>query len=165
MEKGFSGGQPQLHQGATNVWLTPRGIIEQLGPFDLDPCAAPEPRPWDTAKVHIVEAEDGLSRPWEGFVWCNPPYGKQTGIWLERLAQHGNGIALVFARTETNWFQAVAKKTSGIFFYKGRITFHRPDGSSDTNGGAPSCFLLFGETALERMRRAQFKGILSTIQK
>jgi hypothetical protein len=44
---------------------------------------------------------------------------------MSRLAYHGNGIALVFARTETQWFtQSVWKQASGIFFFEGRLTFH-----------------------------------------
>ncbi len=34
----------------------------------------------------------------------NPPYGEQTERWLAKLAKHGNGIALVYARTETKMF-------------------------------------------------------------
>ena len=29
------------HRGASDVWLTPPEIIDAVGPFDLDPCAAP----------------------------------------------------------------------------------------------------------------------------
>lgn len=28
------------HHGASDVWLTPPEIVADLGPFDLDPCAA-----------------------------------------------------------------------------------------------------------------------------
>lgn len=165
MGKGFSVNEPQNHQGDTNIWLTPKWIIDSLGPFDLDPCAAPEPRPWDTATQHVIESEDGLSKTWHGFVWCNPPYGKHTGVWLERMAVHGNGIALIFARTETQWFQAVADRTSGIFFPKGRVKFHRPDGSSLTNAGAPSCFLLFGELAVARVIESKMEGFIADIKR
>jgi hypothetical protein len=59
--------------------LTPRFVIDALGPFDLDPCP-PKERPWDTARRHFTEADDGLSRPWKGRVWLNPPYGPQTRL-------------------------------------------------------------------------------------
>lgn len=55
------------HRGVTNTWLTPRWIVDALTeevPFDLDPCAAPSPRPWDTAMHHITLPEDGLISPW-----------------------------------------------------------------------------------------------------
>ena len=155
------------HQGKTNVWLTPKDIIQRLGPFDLDPCAAPHPRPWNTATTHIVEAEDGLSRVWSGLVWCNPPYGSQTSVWLEKLSNHsGGGIALVFARTETKWFQSVAHKASLFFFPEGRIRFCRPDGSlGDGSAGAPSVFLAFGEEAATRLKQIGIRGVFSLAQR
>ena len=60
-------------QGETNVWLTPRWVIDTLGPFDLDPCAAPSPRPFDTAREHVTFPDDGLAASWHGMVWLNPP--------------------------------------------------------------------------------------------
>ncbi|WP_223160903.1 phage N-6-adenine-methyltransferase [Salinicola aestuarinus] len=86
-------------------WLTPPSILEALGSFDLDPCS-PVERPWDTASEHLTLHDDGLSAAWRGRVWLNPPYGRETGLWLEKLAEHGDGIALVFARTETEMFSA-----------------------------------------------------------
>ena len=79
-------------------WLTPPYIVEALGEFDLDPCS-PINRPWDTATRHYDEWDDGLNKPWWGRVWCNPPYGREAEMWLKKLAGHGNGIALIFART------------------------------------------------------------------
>jgi len=57
------------HQSAmsdSEIWLTPPYIIACLGPFDLDPCAAPEPRPWATAKRHYTREHNGLAKPWSG---------------------------------------------------------------------------------------------------
>ena len=129
----------------THVWLTPPGILAELGPFDLDPCAAPEPRPWPTADFHYTESEDGLSRPWFGRVWMNPPFGSQTGVWLKRLADHGNGIALTFARTDTAMFQEqVFRRAGAILFLAGRPHFHLPDGSrAKGNSGGPICLIAY----------------------
>ena len=138
----------------SEVWLTPKPLVDLLGPFDLDPCAAPEPRPWPTAREHYTKAEgDGLGRPWNGFVWCNPPYGRETGRWLERLASHpGGGIALVFARTETDWFfEHVWKKGRGFLFLKGRVRFHRPDGTRNLYTPAPSVLIAYGDEASRRL--------------
>ena len=97
------GGHTQPNGGRTNEWLTPPEWIHALGPFDLDPCA-PIECPWPTAARHYTMLDNGLMQPWEGFVWCNPPYGRSTAKWLQRMADHGNGIALTFARTETVMF-------------------------------------------------------------
>lgn len=94
------------HQSArmkNDEWLTPPEILAKLGTFDLDPCA-PECRPWDTAAKHYSKPQDGLQQPWTGRVWLNPPFGRQAVQWLRKLVEHGNGIALVPARTETAMF-------------------------------------------------------------
>src|SRR3546814_5442415 len=86
------------------TWLTPLPIVSALGPFDLDPCAAPSPRPWPTAARHIELPEDGFAAEWSGRVWMNPPYGSEMARWLDKLATHRNGCAPIFARTETAMF-------------------------------------------------------------
>ena len=129
----------------TVEWLTPLEIINSLGPFDLDPCS-PIVRPWDTAKVHYDSLVDGLSTPWAGRVWLNPPYGNETGKWLARLAEHGDGIALVFARTETKmFFESVWGRADAVLFLRGRPHFHFPDGSrAKGNSGGPLCLIAYG---------------------
>lgn len=74
-------------------WLTPPHIMAALGEFDLDPCA-PINRPWPTATTHFTVVDDGLNSDWEGRVFCNPPYGRETQKWLNKCAEHGNCIAL-----------------------------------------------------------------------
>lgn len=134
-------------KGATDVWLTPQSVIQQLGPFDLDPCAATD-RPWDTAKHHFTAEDDGLAQDWFGFVWLNPPYS-DVWTWLAKLAEHGNGIAFIFARTETRGFhEQVWGKADAIAFPKGRFEFHRADGTpAGAPAGAPSCFVAYGAYA------------------
>src|SRR5690349_17674464 len=119
MKKGIGGHQANW-DGRSDTWLTPPHILKSLGKFDLDPCAAPSPRPWPTAKRHVELPTDGLSVEWKGRVWLNPPYGPQTGLWVERLAKHGNGISLTFARTETKfWHDWIFPFGHGILFLKG----------------------------------------------
>ncbi len=152
--EGFN--QTARGEDTTDIWLTPRALVEALGPFDLDPCAAPDPRPWPTAARHYTEAEgDGLTRPWDGFVWLNPPYGSQTFDWMDKLAAHpGGGVALTFARTETKGFhRAVWEKATGILFIKGRLKFCRPDGTTGGTAGAPSVLVAYGEEAFLRLDR------------
>ncbi len=126
-------------------WLTPPGIIEALGPFDLDPCA-PVNRPWNTAAKHYTILDDGLSKPWEGRVWCNPPYGLEADRWLARMADHNNGIALIFARTETEmFFERVWKRADAVLFLRGRLYFHHVNGDrAKANAGAPSVLVAYG---------------------
>jgi hypothetical protein len=152
------------HQSAAALkeeWLTPPHILDALGPFDLDPCA-PVNRPWDTAKSHFTIEQNGLAREWHGRVWLNPPYGNKTGLWLQRLAAHGNGIALIFARTETAMFVShVWRGASAILFLHGRLHFHHVDGArAMANSGAPSALIAYGANNVEALRTANLAGSL-----
>lgn len=129
-------------------WLTPPYILEALGHFDLDPCA-PEShnRPWPMADSHFTKEDDGLVQEWFGRVWLNPPYGRETHKWVRKLAEHGNGIALIFARTETGtWFPWIWRKADALLFLDSRISFYRTDGArSSSNAGAPSTLVAYGQ--------------------
>lgn len=46
--------------------------------------------------------DDGLSRPWHGFVWCNPPYSN-VKAWAGRMIDHGHGLLLAPLSTNTQW--------------------------------------------------------------
>lgn len=150
---------------ATHVWLTPPDIMRTLGHFDLDPCAAPEPRPWPTAQRHIALPDDGLSAEWCGRVWCNPPFGKHTAAWLRRIAAHGNGIALAFARTETAAFQRhVWPHADAVLFLKGRPHFFWPDGvRASGNSGGPICLIAYGTHNADALRSSGLPGAIVQI--
>lgn len=126
-------------------WLTPPEIISALGRFDLDPCS-PVDRPWPTADVHYTIQDDGLSKLWTGRVWCNPPFGREAAKWLRRMAQHGNGVALIPARTETAmFFESVWGVAHSVLFLKGRPHFHHVNGErAPFNSGAPICLVAYG---------------------
>lgn len=147
------------HQSAkagTTTWLTPPEILEPLGKFDLDPCAAPSPRPWPTATRHIELPECGLSAKWSGRVWLNPPFGREARAWLLKLAAHGDGIALIPARTETEMFyESVWQIADAVCFIKGRPHFRRPDGTrASFNSGAPICLVAYGYGNAAVLRRS-----------
>ena len=142
-------------------WLTPPHILEPLGQFDLDPCS-PITRPWDTATVHYNVHDDGLGRPWSGRVWLNPPYGRETAAWLKKLSDHGDGIALIFARTETLMFQRwVWDRADAILFLAGRLHFHYANGQrASANSGAPSCLVAYGAANAIALEKCGLAGSL-----
>jgi hypothetical protein len=145
--------------GSNDEWLTPPEIITSLGTFDLDPCA-PVIRPWDTALQHYTIEDNGLFLPWHGRVWMNPPYGKVMSKWLNKIALHGNGIALTFARTDTEAFHNyVFQHASSMLFLSKRITFYRTDGTKGSfNGGAPSVLIAYGKENMEALGDSGLKG-------
>lgn len=153
------GGHHRGHSGATDVWLTPPEVVAALGAFDLDPCGAPPPRPYETAARTIALPEDGLAEMWEGRVWLNPPYS-EVGRWIERLVAHDRGTALVFARTDTRWWhRLVFEGASAVRFLEGRLHFHRPDGTrAPLNAGGPSAIVAYGRRDAEILRDATSLG-------
>lgn len=139
-------------------WLTPPELIKACGEFDLDPCFS-EPRPWNTAKQHYTKEQDGLSQAWVGKVWCNPPYGNETNKWLKRMAHHNNGIALIFARTETQqFFDYIWYNASAVLFIKGRIKFYDVNGKQADSAGAPSVLVAYGEQCAQDLANSGIKG-------
>lgn len=145
----------------TDEWLTPPEIISALGDFELDPCASVN-QPWRTAKMHYTKIENGLAKEWHGCVYMNPPYSKQTNTWLSKLKQHNDGIALVFARTETKmFFEHVWYAAHSVLFIEGRLFFHYPDGrKAKSNSGGPSCLIAYGKENTLRLKESGIKGKL-----
>jgi hypothetical protein len=120
------------HRGITtgnDEWYTPAWVFQALGcVFDLDPCSPGAPPSSVTARRHLTKADNGLSVKWSGSVWLNPPFSTKRP-WYERLVKHGNGIALMPARTETHDLQDYMAAADALLFLKGRIYFergHRP---------------------------------------
>jgi hypothetical protein len=157
MNQGFFHGFRSAN--AKDEWLTPPEIIKALGPFDLDPCS-PENRPWPTARRHLTVEDDGLTHNWVGRVWLNPPYGEETGVWLRRLADHGNGVALVFARTETAWFfDEIWRRAGAVFFFLGRLAFYHITGEQGDSAGSPSCLVAYGFNNVSALENSGIGGI------
>lgn len=146
-------------------WLTPPEIVNALGEFDLDPCA-PVNRPWPTAKCHFTTNDDGLKQRWFGRVWLNPPYGNETEKWMSRMAAHGNGIALIFARTETaTWFDSVWPAAKAILFLRGRLAFCHVDGHrAQTSAGAPSALIAYGGGNRDALTNSKIDGHLVVLR-
>jgi len=151
----------EMHAARNDRWLTPLPLIRALGSFDLDPCGAPD---HPTAnEIWTPEAVgDGLSMPWRGRVWLNPPYGRTMADWIRNLAEHGQGTALIFARTETALFHdLVWPLASAILFLRGRVTFLDPEGvAASANSGAPSVLIAYGDDDAKRLAESGLEGHL-----
>lgn len=138
--------QHQNTIGETDVWLTPRWILSPLGNFDLDPCA-PEIQPWRTATWKYTEADDGLSKPWQGRVWLNPPFNRyERPKWMRKMAEHGHGTMLIPAACETEPFKRyVWGSASAVLFLNRRPHFCLPDGTeAKANSGCTICLVAYG---------------------
>lgn len=134
---------------SSDHWATPPAIITALeaefGAFDLDPCCRPE-----TAKAarFYTEHEDGLSQPWAGKVFLNPPYSKPAP-WLEKaiyetsLSRACLVVALLPVRTDTRWFHALVKGCAELRFLQGRIKWIGWQGTPIPSPKDPSMLALY----------------------
>ncbi len=152
--------QVQLESNSEN-WGTPDVLFNQIsavwGPFDLD-AAADE----DNAKAswwygsYLVAGErqftDGLTLPWLGRVFCNPPFNRAkklyVGPWVKKAveeAENGNAelvVMLLPARTDTKWWQdLVMTKADEVYFVRGRVKFVQ-DGKTNS-ATFPSAIVIF----------------------
>lgn len=161
------GSHTKPNNGAHELWLTPPQILHSLGEFDLDPCACPDPRPWPTAKTHIALPDDGLSYRWNGRVFLNPPYGEKTAEWMRVMAVHGNGIALTFARTETEfWIRWIWPHARAVLFIAGRLYFYLPDGTrAKGNAGGPSALIAYSNRDADVLYRSGIKGAIVEVKR
>ncbi len=122
------------YNGGNNEWYTPADIVEAartvLGEIDLDPASSDAANKIVKASAYYTAADDGLSKPWRGRVWMNPPY--ETGL-IEKFTARlrecfdadevSEAIVLVNNATETRWFQNLAASASMLCLVTGRIRF------------------------------------------
>jgi hypothetical protein len=135
--------------GKSDEWYTPPDIFKALRlQFDLDPCS-PGPGHWVPATKIYTKADDGLTQPWEGLVFVNPPFGGRYGHlpWLEKFLNHGDGIAIVRAYTSSDWWHAYVSRAHSILFPSGKTKFIRPDGSVGKSPGHGVALLGMGYDA------------------
>ena len=132
-----------LFSSKSVVWETPQDLFDKLNAefhFDLDVCALPE-----NAKCerYYTPEDDGLSQPWNGICWCNPPYGRTIGKWVQKayetFAGGGTVVMLLPARTDTKWFHEYIYNKAEIRFIKGRLKF----GNSKNAAPFPSMIVVF----------------------
>jgi phage N-6-adenine-methyltransferase len=129
------------HNSGDNEWYTPAEYIDAardvLGDIDLDPASSAAANTVVKARVFYTESDDGLSLPWCGRVWMNPPYAQPAvGHFAEKFAESvttrtiSAGVVLVNNATETEWFRTIATVSVAICFPAGRVRFWHPDKSS-----------------------------------
>lgn len=148
--------------GKNDEWITPKYILDKLGCFDLDPCAAIH-MPWETANhVYTIE-DDGLNKKWFGRVWLNPPFNRNVRhLWMKKMSEHNNGIMLIPAALETIPFkQYVFGKCSGILALNKRPKFHYVDGKqAEGNIGGTVCLVAYGENNLDILCNSDLGTVL-----
>jgi ParB family chromosome partitioning protein len=126
------------YNSGNNEWFTPAPYIEAavrvMGGIDLDPASNAVANEIVGAAQFFSIEDDGLSQPWNGRVWMNPPYSRSLfRPFCDKLCEevaHGNvseAIVLVNNNTETKAFQRMAKIASAICIPRGRVKFWHPE--------------------------------------
>jgi hypothetical protein len=147
---------------ASDDWFTPKYIFDAMGcRFDLD-VACPENGPLHTPCVeYLTKEDDGLTTDWEGFCYCNPPFGGRNGLtpWLDKFFAHGNGVALTPDRTSAPWWQDAARKADAVLFIAGKVKFIRPDGSLGKSPSNGTTLLASGSRGVAALVNAEAAGL------
>lgn len=135
-----------MFSSKTDLWETPQDFFNNLDNmfhFTLDACALPENA---KCKNYYTPEQNGLCQPWDGVVWCNPPYGREIGKWVEkayRTAENGSAVVVMLlpARTDTKWFHDFCyfNRFATVRFVKGRLKF----GGSKNSAPFPSMIVIF----------------------
>lgn len=149
-------------RGASDEWFTPRYVFDALGMvFDMD-VAHPEDHSYTHVPAKRFLYKEGLSQPWQGTIWMNPPFGngdRAKLLWMDRFFDHGNGVALTPDRTSAGWFQKCWNRTELLLFVGPKIKFIRPDGSLGEQPGTGTVLWAVGVHGCNGLRRAAKHGL------
>lgn len=140
---------PSLLSSKKMDYCTPQDFFDKLDQefhFVLDAAATPK-----SAKCqrYYTPAENGLEMPWDcgGAVFCNPPYGRETGKWVRKAweeAQKGTTIVLLIpARTDTAYFHDYIYGWAEIRFVRGRLRFTDEEGKAYQAAPFPSMVVIY----------------------
>ena len=132
-------------------WCTPQDFFDKLNAefaFVLDAAATDK-----TAKcgLYYTPETDGLSQSWDrgGAVFCNPPYGREIGKWVQKAHEEaiaGGGypiVLLIPARTDTSYFHDHIYGKAEIRFVRGRLCFTYEEVNVADPALFPSIFVIY----------------------
>jgi phage N-6-adenine-methyltransferase len=151
-----------------NECYTPSQFLDAaravLGSFDLDPASSEAAQRVVKAERFYTKEDDGLTKPWYGRVWLNPPYGRLlmtrfVAKLLDEL-QAGNvssAIMLAHSFTDTTWWQASYSQCDAACFPRGRLRF---EGVPTTSAWGHS-FLYYGPDRQKFVTRFSLFGCIS----
>lgn len=149
----------------SDEWYTPAEYIEAaravMGDIDLDPATCAAAQDVIQAGAFFTKEDDGLTQPWHGRVWLNPPYSASLvqGFVDKLCAEYNAGrlteaVVLVNNATDTAWFHSLLARFPACVLRR-RVPFWRPGFSG---GGARQGQVIFylGPNA------DRFRGVFSS---
>lgn len=145
----------------TEEWYTPREIIERvrnvLGSITLDPASDPIPQAWIRAEHYFTQADDGLSKPWFGCVFLNPPYNGSSAAWAAKLigeyraGRIEQAIMLVNSAQGYKWYEDLWTAFP-VCCLRERLRFIKPTGEAVGQAKKGQTLVYFGRD-IERFGR------------
>jgi len=154
-------GRLAIHAKSTNnEHATPREFYNRLNSefgFSLDPAATRENA---LCEKFFTQEDDGLAQSWAGErVFCNPPYGRGLGRWVQKACEETNDVGtcelvvlLIPARPDTKyWHSYILHTPEGanfgyvdhrwieVRFLKGRLKF----GDQKNSAPFPSALIIY----------------------
>ena len=135
-------------------WCTPREFFKKLDDefhFTLDAAATDKTA---LCRLYFTPERCGLKDSWGGErVFCNPPYGRQIGKWVEKGYNESRKpgttvVMLIPSRTDTNYFHNFILGKAEIRFIRGRLHFTDENGTAHARAPFPSMVVIFNKHAL-----------------
>lgn len=142
-------------------WCTPQDFFDKLNEefgFALDAAATDKTA---KCKLYYTPETDGLSQSWDqgGAVFCNPPYGRETGKWVQKAYEEAAEgrypiVLLIPARTDTAYFHDYIYGKAEIRFIRGRLRFTDDEGNAADPAPFPSMLVIYnGKEAMDMKNR------------
>jgi len=139
-----------------NEWYTPPKYTEAakrvMGGIDLDPASNSVANEFVKADAFYTKEDDGLTKPWYGRVWLNPPYAQpliaqfaEAVVVKFSSAEFEQAVVLVNNATDTKWLQSMMKECSAACFLEGRIRYLDKTGEPKNSPIQGQVALYFGE--------------------
>ncbi len=136
------------------TWQTPSDLLVSIliaarrEAFDLDPCSPSSNGPVP-ALTYWTASDDGLSRPWQGLIFVNPPYSRALPVWAakcrgEAAAGGAVVVGLVPSRTDTRWWHQSVAGQADIIMLRGRLRF----GGGTHSAPFPSALVVWNDSQL-----------------
>ncbi len=116
---------PQTSYTSDDYW-TPKWIFDTMGvEFDLDVACPPNGPAHTPTTNYYTKQDDGLTSPWYGNVFMNPPFSKPQP-WIMRFLEHANGIGICVA-SKSRWFDHLWQHVDGIVFLPSNLKYESPN--------------------------------------
>lgn len=128
-------------------WIVP--VVEVLGDIDLDPASSHFANNQVRARAYYTKEEDGLSSPWTGRIFCNPPYGRMTQKFLlHGLKEYAEGrvteAIFLVNNTRAAWYLRITPAFDARFAVTKRIAFCDQSGQIQNGPRYYNDFLYLG---------------------